>query len=122
MRLAGQLAQRSLRERGRDRLTSGIWARALEREDPLAPRLVDEAVGAIGIAVASACNVLDVEAVVIGGGMGVRFGDAYLGRIRDAMLPHLFADDHPPQLLVAALGDLGGALGAALLVADTAGA
>jgi glucokinase len=33
------------------------------------------------------------------------------------MLPHLFHDDDPPVLRVAELGDLGGALGAALLVA-----
>jgi hypothetical protein len=31
------------------------------------------------------------------------------------MLPHVFADDRPPDVLVAALGDLGGATGAALL-------
>jgi glucokinase len=32
------------------------------------------------------------------------------------MLPHLFADDRPPEVHVAALGDLGGAIGASLLV------
>jgi glucokinase len=32
------------------------------------------------------------------------------------MQPHLFADDRPPDVKVAALGDLGGAIGAALLV------
>ena len=37
-------------------------------------------------------NVLDVEAVVIGGGMGVRLGDPYVRRIREAMMPHLFVD------------------------------
>ena len=30
-------------------------------------------------------------------------------------MPHLFASDHPPDVRVAALGDLGGAIGAALL-------
>jgi glucokinase len=33
------------------------------------------------------------------------------------MLPHLFADHRPPVVRVAALGDLGGAIGAALLIA-----
>ena len=33
------------------------------------------------------------------------------------MRPHLFADERPPAVHVAGLGDLGGALGAALLVA-----
>jgi glucokinase len=32
------------------------------------------------------------------------------------MKPHLFVDDRPPVVEVAALGDLGGAIGAALLV------
>jgi len=32
------------------------------------------------------------------------------------MGPHLFNDDRPPDVLLAELGDLGGALGAALLV------
>ena len=40
----------------------------------------------------------------------------YAGRILDAMLPHLFVDNDPPAVQVAALGDLGGAIGAALLV------
>jgi glucokinase len=31
------------------------------------------------------------------------------------MHPHLFHDTNPPDVLVASLGDLGGALGAALL-------
>jgi hypothetical protein len=31
------------------------------------------------------------------------------------MMPHVFADERPPALHVAALGDLGGATGAALL-------
>ncbi|WP_445151759.1 ROK family protein [Baekduia sp. Peel2402] len=106
-----------MEEKGRDRLTSGIWWRAIERGDELAERLIDEAVEAIGTAVASACNVLDPEAVIIGGGLGVRFGEPYARRIEDAMMPHLFHDAHPPQIRVAELGDLGGALGAALLVA-----
>jgi glucokinase len=60
-------------------------------------------------------NLLDVEAVVIGGGLGVRFGEPYAERIAAAMQPHLFNDSRPPDVRVAALGDLGGALGAALL-------
>jgi glucokinase len=105
-----------MRERGRDRLTSGVWSRALDRGDHLAHELVDRAVEALGAGVASVCNVLDVEAVIIGGGLGTRLGGPYVQRIRDAMLPHLFTDDRPPAVHLAALGDLGGAVGAALLV------
>ncbi|MDX6699094.1 MAG: glucokinase [Solirubrobacteraceae bacterium] len=105
-----------MKERGRDRLTSGIWERALRHGDRLAGELVDEAVGALGAGVASVCNVIDPEAVILGGGMGVRLGGDYADRIAAAMLPHLFVSDRPPPVTVAALGDLGGAIGAALLV------
>ncbi|MBS1871050.1 MAG: ROK family protein [Actinobacteria bacterium] len=99
----------------RTRLTSGIWARALEQGDKLASELIDEAVAALGAGVASAVNLLDCEAVVIGGGLGVRFGEPMVERIAQAMRPHLFVDERPPAVRLAALGDLGGAIGAALL-------
>jgi glucokinase len=105
-----------MKDRDRDRLTSGIWARAVEKGDGLAEHLIERAVEAIGTGVASAINLLDIEAVVIGGGMGVRFGQPMADRILEAMMPHLFADDRPPDVRVATLGDLGGAIGAALLV------
>jgi glucokinase len=107
-----------MRDRGRTRLTSGVWARALDRGDPVATELIDDAVAALGAGVASVQNVLDVEAIVIGGGLGIRLGEPFAKRIADAMMPHLFNDDDPPVVQVAALGDLGGAIGAALLVAS----
>jgi glucokinase len=109
-----------MRDHGRTRLTSGIWQRALGHGDKLATELIDDAVAAMGAGVASVVNVLDVEAVVLGGGMGVRFGEPFAARLRDAMLPHLFSDGRPPVLEVAALGDLGGAIGAAMLVRPAA--
>jgi glucokinase len=109
-----------MKERERTRLTSGIWARALEHEDELAIEIIDRAVWALGAGVASAVNLLDVEAVIIGGGLGVRLGPPYAKRIAKAMGPHLFADERPPHIHVAALGDLGGAIGASLLVRDGA--
>ncbi|HEY7152307.1 MAG TPA: ROK family protein [Solirubrobacterales bacterium] len=107
-----------MKKHDHDRLTSGIWARALKAKDPLAEKLIDRAVAALGAGIASAVNLIDVEAVIIGGGLGCRFGEPYVKRIRDAMAPHLFTDDHPPALHVAGLGDLGGAIGAALLSAS----
>lgn len=104
------------KKRGRERLTSGIWAAALEREDPLATKLIDRAVAMLGAGVASCDNVLDVEIIILGGGLGVRLGQEYADRIAEAMMPHLFFSDRPPAVVVAALGDLGGAIGASLLV------
>lgn len=100
----------------RERLTSGIWSRALEHGDELAQRMIERAVKALGAGVASAVNLLDVEAVILGGGLGVRLGAPLADRIAQAMRPHLFADQRPPRVEVAALGDLGGAIGASLLV------
>lgn len=104
-----------MEKHGRDRLTSGIWSRALDRDDALAREIITEAVEALGAGVASAVNLLDVEAVIVGGGLGVRLGEPYREHIEAAMLPHLFSDDNPPVVRLAALGDLGGAIGAALL-------
>jgi glucokinase len=106
---------RIMEERGRDRLTSGIWERALDHGDHLATQLIDRAVKYLGAGIASAVNLLDPEAVIIGGGLGVRFGEKYVQRIATRMHPHLFVPDRPPVMHVAELGDLGGAIGAALL-------
>jgi glucokinase len=111
-----------MEEHGRTRLTSGIWQRALDHHDKLAKALFDEAIAALGAGIASAQNLLDVEAVIIGGGLGVRFGQPLADRIAGAMQPHLFHDSNPPAVRVAALGDLGGAIGAALLARQRAGA
>ena len=105
-----------MEERGRTRLTSGVWSRALDKGDPLARTLIDRAVRALGAGIASTQNVLDVEAIVIGGGLGIRLGEPYVERIREAMMPHLFNDERPPAIELAGLGDLGGAIGASLLV------
>jgi glucokinase len=105
-----------MEERGREQLSSGIWARAMDHHDDLAKHLIHRAVKALGAGIASAVNLLDVQIVVIGGGLGTRLGEPYVEKIREAMHPHLFVDEHPPDVRLSTLGDLGGALGAALLI------
>jgi glucokinase len=102
------------RKRGRPRLTSGVWARALEEEDRLATELLERAVRALGVGIGSAVTLLDVEAVVLGGGLGLRLGPEWLERVADAARPHVFFHE-PPDFRLAELGDLGGAIGAGLL-------
>ena len=104
-----------MKKKGHVRLTSGIWERALNEGDKLAEKLIDRAVKALAAGIASAVNLLDVEAVVIGGGLGVRFGEPYVKKISKQMHKHLFVDDNPPAMHVAQLGDFGGAIGASLL-------
>jgi len=105
-----------MEKHGKPRLTSGIWERALDHEDRLAEELVERAVEALGTGVASAVNLLDPEAVILGGGLGIRFGERLMGPLTAEMGKHLFADERPPAIRVASLGDLGGAVGASLLV------
>jgi glucokinase len=110
-----------MEKEGRTRLSSGVWERALERDDNLAVALIGRAISALGAGIASAINLLDLEAVVIGGGLGTRLGQPSADRVAQAMSPHLFVRERAPAVHTAALGDLGGALGAAL-IAGAAGA
>jgi glucokinase len=98
------------------RLTSGIWERALDSGDKVAEHLIDRAIEALGTGIASAVNLLDTEAVIIGGGLGIRFGERYMDPLMAEMGRHLFVDERPPAVRVAILGDLGGAIGASLLI------
>src|SRR5262245_36615437 len=72
---------RIMKDRGRERLTSGVWERALKRGDKVAEKLIDEAIEALGAGVASVQNVIDVEVIVIGGGLGIRLGERYANLI-----------------------------------------
>ncbi|HKF84129.1 MAG TPA: ROK family protein [Solirubrobacterales bacterium] len=98
------------------RLTSGIWERALDHGDHLAEKLIERAIEALGTGIASAVNLIDPEAVIIGGGLGVRFGERLMDPLTEEMAKHLFVNERPPAIRVASLGDLGGAIGASLLV------
>ncbi|HEX5983746.1 MAG TPA: ROK family protein [Solirubrobacterales bacterium] len=107
---------RLMEKHGKPRLTSGIWERALDHGDKLAEHLIERAIEALGTGIASAVNLLDVEAVILGGGLGVRFGERLMDPLTAEMGKHLFLDERPPAVRVASLGDLGGAIGASLLV------
>ena len=104
-----------MEEHGHDQLTSSVWQHALDEHDAYAEKLIERAIRALGAGAASAVNLIDVEAVVVGGGLGTRLGEPGVARIREAMLPHLFVNDRPPEVRLSELGDLGGAIAAARL-------
>ena len=106
---------RIMERRGRNRLTSGTYADALMSRDPMARRLIEDATWALGLGLASAQNLLDLEAIIVGGGLGERLGQPFVNRIVEQMTPHLFVPDTPPAVLRTELGDLSGAIGAAVL-------
>jgi glucokinase len=104
-----------MERKGRTRLSSGVWAAALEKHDKMARELIDDAVWALGVGLASVQNLLALEAIVIGGGLADRLGPTFVDRIRDEMQPMLFVPERPPAMLSSEFGDLSGAVGAAVL-------
>jgi glucokinase len=91
-----------------------VWLRALEAGDAVARELLEGAVSALGVAIGGAVTLLDVEVVVVGGGLGERLGATWLRRIEKSAKRHTFFRD-PPEYRLAELGDMGGAIGASLL-------
>jgi glucokinase len=104
-----------MEKHGKPRLTSSIWDRAIDNGDKLAIELIDRAIEALGTGIASAINLLDPEAIIIGGGLGLRFGERYMEPLLEEMRKHVFFETMP-DVKMASLGDLGGAIGASLLV------
>jgi len=102
-------------KRGKPRVTSGVWLEAMRKGDRIANMLIDESVWALGVVLGSAQNLLDLEAIVIGGGLGDRLGQPFVDRIAEEMRPQLFVPERPPVLLGSELKDLSGAVGAAVL-------
>jgi glucokinase len=102
---------------GDGRMTSKIWAESLDARDPVALELIDNAVSALGVAVADAVTLLDLDLIIIGGGLADRLGPTFVGRIEQAAREQIFAHGSPARVVPAALGDESGALGAALVAA-----
>ena len=107
-------------EQDKNRPTSGVFKEALDKGDPMVADLIDEAVEALGAGIGSAVNMLDVELVVIGGGLADKLGPQFIGRVEAACRPHLFLQPPHVSFAPAALGDEAGALGAALLAREVA--
>ena len=90
--------------------------RAAHAGDPDAIVVWEEALDALGLALAWVASVLAPEAIVIGGGLS-RAGDALLDPLAERMRRRL-TFQRVPRLVPAALGDQAGCLGAALLALD----
>ena len=102
-------------DEGKEKLTSKVWARALEEEDELAMQLFDMAIEMLGIGVASVVNVLDVELVVVGGGIAEKLGQDLADRIGLAAAPLILHPNPELRWVSSSLGDDAGAVGAAAL-------
>ncbi|HVM10955.1 MAG TPA: ROK family protein, partial [Actinomycetota bacterium] len=95
--------------------------RAAADGDPEAAAIVREVGRRLGEGLAGLVNILDPEAVVVGGGVA-ELGEALLGPAREAFALAVEAPEHRPEvpILPAALGSDAGAIGAALLALETA--
>lgn len=100
------------------RMTSSVWAKALAAGDAVAITLIDEAVCALGRAIAATIVTLDLELIVVGGGLADRLGPAFVGRVEQAVRSERFGGDSPVRVVPAELGDRAGAVGAALIAAE----
>jgi glucokinase len=105
---------------GDGRMTSKIWAEALDARDPVAMELIDGAVSALGVAIADAVTLLDLDVMIVGGGLADRLGPTFVGRIEQSAREQLFAHGSAARVVPAALGDESAALGAALMAAESA--
>jgi glucokinase len=104
---------------GDGRMTSRIWFDALQARDPVALELIDGAVSALGVALADAVTLLDLDLMIVGGGLADRLGAGFVGRIEQSAREQIFAHGSPARVVPAALGDQSGALGAALMAASS---
>lgn len=97
------------------RPTSKVWAKALDDDDEVVTEVFNEGIDVLGIGIASVLNALDLERVVIGGGMAEKLGNPLAGKIRKATLPWVMAPNPALDFAVAKLGDDSGVIGAAAL-------
>ena len=102
-------------DEGKSNLTSKVWAQALDNDDPLATELFDTAIETVGVAVGSAVNLLDVDTVVVGGGLAEKLGQDLADRIARSAAPWMLQPSPDLRFVVSELGDDAGVVGAASL-------
>lgn len=102
---------------GEGRVKSSTWRKALDAGDALAADLIEAATEAMATAIASAIILVDLELVVLGGGMAERLGEPFRADLESRIADRSFAGVTAP-VRITSLGDTAGALGAALLAGE----
>lgn len=97
------------------RVRSRILAEAYREGDKLVCKIIDDACNYIGIGAANLINVLNPQAVILGGGLMEALGDKLLPRIRKSAMAHtIAASPERVKIMDSGLGDDAGIIGAAL--------
>lgn len=95
---------------------SSTIARAYEKDDELARKVVDRSAEFLGIAIANIVTMLSIDCVVLGGGVTEALGEAYVSRVRRSFERTVFPNVlRKTEVLASALNDDAGMLGAAML-------
>lgn len=99
------------------RIRSKVLAKAFDANDPLTERIIVEAAGALGLAIASMVTMLSLECVVVGGGLTEALSDRWIDLIRKSFEDAVFPGELKDRVKVVAskLDDDAGLIGAALL-------
>lgn len=98
---------------------SSFIAELWQKGDPVAVQLVDDAARGLGVALASAVNLLSPEVVVLGGGLAGALGESFLELVWEIACRYTLPRATQNVRFVAAeLGDLSGIVGAAAYARD----
>ena len=117
--LAGPSLQRFYRESGGEDLKLPAICERAEAGEDLANQTLARLCNKFGQAIAAVINILDPDAIVIGGGVG-NIPLLYEKPAREAIRRHLFNPELKTKILRPLLGDSAGVFGAALLSAQRA--
>ncbi len=99
----------------KSKLTSKVWSRAMDEGDELAAKVFTTGLETLGVAIGSTINLLDLDLVVIGGGLAEKLGQDLADRIAAAARPWMLQPSPDLRFVVAELGDDSGVVGAASL-------
>jgi glucokinase len=110
-----------IEEIGQGRLTSRTIDEALKRKDKVMLEVLAQSQQALGVLAGNLINILDPEAIVIGGGVTERMGDKFVAPIRKLAYAHSVnkADINKVKIVPAALKDASGVVGAAVLARES---
>lgn len=104
------------------KIRSKVLAQAFAQGDELVVEIVNDAAQYIGMAIANTVTLLSLPCVVVGGGASEAMGKPWLKLVRNAFEQHVFPSQlKDTKIVLSALEDNAGPIGAALLAADSIG-